>query len=111
MRTTHPHTFYQEQIVVAHNRSGQIEHEIGELEADLNHLVTAVAELVERSRTFTPERKRDGFRAIDPAVDTSDPREILAILTEKLRRIEENLGRAANLLQQRRDTIRSLIAG
>ncbi len=102
MRTTHPHTFYQEQIVVAHNRSGQIEHELGELEADLNHLVTAVAQLVERS---------DGFRAIDPAVDTSDPREILAILTEKLRRIEENLGRAANLLQQRRDTIRSLIAG
>jgi|SRR6267143_1565884 len=111
MRATHPSSFYQEQITVAWNRSGQIEHELGELENDLRSLVTAVSELTERSLTFVPERKRDGLRAIDPAADTSDPRETLAVMREKLRRIEENLGRAANLLQQRRDTIRSLIAG
>jgi hypothetical protein len=99
----------KEQLTTIWNRSGQIVHEVGELDLDLGSLAREAVALAERARTFEPARQRDGYRFIDPAADTSDPRETLAILKERLRRTGENLEKAAVLLEERRETIRSIL--
>jgi hypothetical protein len=99
----------REELVTVQNRAGQLVNDLTELGLELTSLGTAAAALVERARTFESPRQRDGLRIIDPAADTSDPRETLAVLKERLRRTEENFARAAELLEQRREKIRSIV--
>jgi hypothetical protein len=109
MRVTHPSSKIYEDVQTVANRGAQLVHDLGELGTELASLETAAAALTERSKTFAPPRERHGIYTVDPAADTSDPRETLAVLKERLRRTEENLARAAEFLRQRRDTIRAIV--
>ena len=106
MRITSSTSRIHEDLTTVWNRSGQLVHDLTELGTELASLETAVAALAERSRTFAPEPERHGIYTVDPRADTSDPRELLAVLKERLRRTANNLDCAADLLRQRRDTIR-----
>jgi hypothetical protein len=99
----------KEELVTVWNRSGQLTHDLTELGLDLASLDRAAADLTERARNYEPPRQRDGYTAVDPAVDTSDPRETLAILKERLRRTAQNLEQAKNLLDERCETIRRIV--
>ena len=99
----------KEDLLVVWNRSGQLTHDLQELGLELASLDRMAAELTERARIFEPPRQRDGYRFIDPAVDTSDPRETLAVLKERLRRTAENLEHAQRLLEERYETIRAIV--
>jgi hypothetical protein len=99
----------REDLTTVWNRSGQLTHDLTELGIELASLDRMAAELTERARTFEPPRQRDGLNIVDPAVDTSDPRESLALLRERLRRTDENLEHAERLLQERRETIRAIV--
>lgn len=109
MRTTNSVSRVKEELVTVWNRSGQLTHELTELGLELSSLDRLAADLTERARTFASPRQRDGYTAIDPAVDTSDPRETLAILKERLRRTSENLWQAKRLLEERIETIRAIV--
>jgi hypothetical protein len=99
-----------EELVTVRDRSGQLIHDLTELGLDLASLNRAAAELRARVLTFVdPPRQRDGYTFVDPAVDTSDPREILSTLRERLRRTLENLEHADRLLEERRETIRGIV--
>jgi len=110
MKTTRSNSFYEEQITVAWNRAGQLLAELNELGTDLANLEVAEAALTERVRTFTPAPEKHGICTIDPNVDSSDPREPLAVLKARLRRMAEKLDEAADLLEQRQEKIRALVA-
>jgi hypothetical protein len=109
MRTTNAVSRVTEELTTVWNRSGQLVHDLTELGVELSSLDRAAADLTERARTFEPPRQRDGYNVIDPAVDTSDPRETLAVLKERLRRTADNLEHARRLLEERCETIRAIV--
>jgi hypothetical protein len=85
-------------------------HELTELGTDIGNLEIAATALTERARTFTPVPEKHGVYTVDPNVDSSDPRERLAVLKAKLRRMAEKLDEADALLKRRRETIRALVS-
>ena len=107
---TRSNSFYDEQITVAWNRTGQLLHELTELGSELGNLEVAASTLTERARTFTPAPEKHGIYTSDPNVDSRDPNEPLAILRGKLRRMAEKLDEADALLKRRRETIRALVS-
>jgi len=109
MRVSNPTPKIHEDLVTVWNRSGQLIHDLTELGTELASLEITAARLSERSRTFTPAPERHGVYTVDPSADTSDPRETLAVLKERLRRTAENLQRASDLLEDRRDTIARIV--
>jgi hypothetical protein len=98
-----------EELTTVRNRSGQLVHDLTELGSEIASLETAAAALTEGARVFAPPRQRDGYVFIDPSVDTSDPRETLAILKQGLLRTAENLEHAKQLLEARCETIRAIV--
>jgi hypothetical protein len=110
MKVTNCASRVKEELAVAWNRSGQLVHDIGELGTELASIERSAFELIRLARNFKPAPERHGIYTVDPAADTSDPRETLAILKERMRRTAENLERAQDLLKQSRETIR-VIAG
>jgi hypothetical protein len=99
----------REDLTTVWNRSGQLTHDLTELGIELASLDRMAAELTERARKYEPPRQRDGYNFIDPAVDTTDPNETLAILKERLRRVGENLEHAKRLLGHRCEVIRAIV--
>jgi hypothetical protein len=106
--TTNLTSQVKEELTTIWNRSGQFLHDLKELGAELSSLDRAAADLTERARKYEPPRQRDGYNFIDPAVDTTDPNETLAILKERLRRVGDNLEHAKRLLDERCETIRAI---
>jgi hypothetical protein len=109
MKITSSAGLVKEELEIVWNRSGQLVHDITQLGTNLASLERAAFELARRARDFKPEPERHGIFTVNPAADTSDPRETLAVLKQRLQRIAENLGTARNLLNQSCETIRELV--
>jgi hypothetical protein len=109
-RTDQIASMVKEELVTVWNRSGQLVHDLTELGLELASLDRLAADLLERARTFVePPPRRDGYYVVDPAVDTSDTRETILVLKERLRRTAENLEHARRLLEERCETIRTIV--
>jgi hypothetical protein len=98
-----------EELETIWNRSGQLVYELTELGTELASLETMAAKLAERARTFTPAPERHGIYTRDPAADTSDPRETLALVKERIRRTAEILERARGLLNDQCEAIARIV--
>ena len=110
MKTRTSASLVKDELAVVWNRSGQLVADVSEFLTAIASIETAAFELIRLARDFKPAPERHGIYTVDPAADTSDPRETLAILKERLLRTAENVERAEDLLRQARETIR-VIAG
>lgn len=100
---------YADEIASLGNRAGQLVVELTAMPDDLKYVAPAVEQLKALAKEFRPAPESHDLVRVNANVKQENPIEELDVLLRKIRLAAENLGRAAELLAERRSAIDALL--